>query len=43
MIPLAVSIAIPDEHTQLTHLETGASFLPAISAAVGHHKNKGEN
>jgi hypothetical protein len=39
MIPLAVSIAIPDEHTRLTHLETGASFLAAIGAAMGHHNN----
>jgi len=40
MIPLAVSIAIPDEHTRLAHLETSASFLAAIGAAVGHHNNE---
>jgi hypothetical protein len=34
MIPLAIGVAILDDHASLTHLETGASFLAALGAAV---------
>jgi hypothetical protein len=37
MISLAISVAIPDEHTRLTRLETNASLLAAIGTAVGRH------
>ena len=35
MILLTISIAIPDEHTGLTHLETSAPLLAALGTAVG--------
>ena len=34
MSPLTVGIAVLDEHTRLTRLETGAPLLPALSAAA---------
>ena len=35
MIPLAIGVAIPDEHTRLTHLETDAPLNAAFGTAVG--------
>jgi hypothetical protein len=37
MIPLAIGVAILDDHTRLTHLETNAPLLAALGAAVDHH------
>ena len=34
MIRLAIDIAILDEHTRLTRLETDASFLAALGTAI---------
>jgi hypothetical protein len=34
MLPLALGIAIPGEHTRLARLETDAPFLAALGAAV---------
>jgi hypothetical protein len=35
MILLALSVAIPGDHTRLTHLETSAPLLAALGTAVG--------
>jgi hypothetical protein len=37
MILLAFGVAILDEHTGLTHLETNASFLAALGTAGVDH------
>ena len=34
MILLTISVAIPDEHTRLAHLETNAPLLAALGTAV---------
>ena len=36
MIPLTIGVAILGEHTGLTHLETSAPLLAALSTALGH-------
>jgi hypothetical protein len=35
MLPLAIGIAVPDEHTLFEHLEIAASLLAAVGAAAG--------
>ena len=37
MIPLAIGIAIPDEHARLAGLDIDASHLAALSTAVSRH------
>ena len=34
MIPLAIGVAIPDEHTRFTCLETNTPFIAALGTAV---------
>jgi len=38
MILLTFSVAIPDEHTRLTRLQTDSPLLAALGTAVGHRK-----
>ena len=39
MIPLAIGIAVPDEHTRFAHLKSSAHLLAAVGAAAAGRRH----